>query len=123
MLNQVCIVGRIANKPVIKEDIITKNKYLDAVICVPRNYKNDNGKYDNDYVETRLWNNLANNSIKFLHQGDMIGIKGSVGMEKLKDKKGKTLKKLMVKAEKVTVLAVAKENQSLDKEDKGKEER
>ena len=120
MLNQACIVGRIVNKPCLKQDAINNRQYMDLVVCVSRNYKNDKGEYLSDYIDVRLWEGLATNSLEYLKQGNIVGIKGSISVEK---SKGKKQRKMMLKADKVTSLTVAKESQSKNKENKEREER
>lgn len=69
MLNQVVLVGRI-------EAIDDENTSI--VLRVPRNVKNDEGIYEDDYIGIELLDKLSKNSIKYLEAGTLVGVKGRV---------------------------------------------
>lgn len=69
MLNQVVLVGRI-------EAIDDENTSI--VLRVPRNVKNDEGIYEDDYIGIELPDKLSKNSIKYLEAGTLVGVKGRV---------------------------------------------
>lgn len=86
MLNQIILVG--------KFEKIEKN-----VITMKIEYKNGAGEYVSDKVEVNLAPTIAQNTAKYVHKNDLIGIRGSLYMED-----GKTL----IRADKVTFLGGAK---------------
>ena len=96
MLNQVVIVGRLVEKPIVEENENGK-KVCDIILAVPRSFKNDEGIYDTDFIKCTLWNGIAENTVEYCNKGDVIGVKGRLqclgGNE------------LQVVAEKVTFLA------------------
>ncbi len=96
MVNQLVMVGRLVSDPEIKE---TENgrKVTEIKLAVPRTYKNDEGIYETDFIPAILLGQVAEGTSEYCHQGDMIGVKGS--LQKLKDEP------LQVVAEKVTFLA------------------
>lgn len=99
MMNQILLVGRVANI----EERETSNERTLAVVtlAISRNYKNEEGFYDTDYVDVTLRNNIAQNTMEYCRKGDVIGIKGRV--EKLDGEK-----ELKVIVEKVTFLTSRK---------------
>ena len=69
MLNQVVLVGRI-------EAIDDENTSI--VLRIPRNVKNDEGIYEDDYIGIELPDKLSKNSIGYLEAGTLVGVKGRV---------------------------------------------
>lgn len=99
MLNQVVMVGRLVEKPIVEENENGK-KVCNITLAVNRSYKNDEGIYDTDFIKCTLWNGIAENTVEYCNKGDAIGVKGRLeclgGSE------------LQVVAEKVTFLATNK---------------
>jgi single-strand DNA-binding protein len=76
MLNQVVICGRIVDMTIIEQ---TDEKKVSKVkIAVPRSYKNIDGTYDTDFITCTLWNGIAENTMEYCKQGDIVGIKGRI---------------------------------------------
>lgn len=69
MLNQVVLVGRI-------EAIDDENTSI--VLRVPRNVKNDEGIYEDDYIGIELPDKPSKNSIEYLEAGTLVGVKGRI---------------------------------------------
>lgn len=46
MVNQVILIGRLTNKPILEER--GDKVYSKVTLATPRNYKNINGEYDTD---------------------------------------------------------------------------
>ena len=99
MLNQVVIVGRLVEKPIVEENE-NGRKISEITLAVPRSYKNAEGIYETDFIKCTLWNGIAENTVEYCNKGDLIGVKGRLqclgGNE------------LQVIAEKVTFLATNK---------------
>ena len=95
MLNQVILVGKLTNKPILEEK--GDKVYSKVTLATPRNYKNINGEYDIDYIDVVLFNKIAQSCVEYCKQGDTIGIRGN--LQRLKDKI------LEVHAEKITFLS------------------
>ena len=77
MLNQLVMVGRIANKPELRKTETGKN-VTTITLAVPRNYKNMNGEYDTDFVDCILWGGVAENTAEYCKKGDIVGVKGRI---------------------------------------------
>lgn len=72
MLNQVVIVGRLTETPVLEEEraVIT--------IAVPRSFKNEDGEYETDFIPVQLLKGIAQNTCEYCCKGDIIGVKGRI---------------------------------------------
>ncbi len=94
MLNQSLLVGRIVDTPVIVKE--GDKSFTIVTLSVPRSFRNENGEYDNDVIPCKLWNSIAENTVEYCKQGDLIGVKGRLEM---------TDSGLQVIADKVTFLS------------------
>lgn len=100
MLNNTNLVGRLASNPTIEE---TENnrKVSTITLAVLRSYKNANGEYETDFIPVTLWNGIAENTMAYCKQGDVIGVKGRIQT---------TEGKIEIVAEKITFLSSKKED-------------
>ena len=93
MLNHTVLVGRLVDQPQKDE------KGASITIAVPRSYKNENGEYETDFIQVRLFGGIAIDTCEYCNKGDLIGIKGRLQS----DENG-----LELIAEKVTFLSTNK---------------
>ena len=83
MLNQVAMVGKLVKEP----------KKEELLLLVPRNYKNEDGLYDEDiFVINHKMTSIVEQNI---HEGDLVGVKGKLETEN---------NEIKIKAEKITFL-------------------
>ena len=103
MLNQIILVGRIASDLEINE---TKDNRKEVIIklAVQRNFKNENGIYEIDFIPCTLLNEIAENTVKYCKQSDLIGVRG-----RLQSNENKSI---VVIAEKVTFLSSKVSNET-----------
>lgn len=69
MLNQVVLVGRIE---------VIDDENTSIVLRIPRNVKNEEGIYEDDYIGIELSDKLSKNSIGYLEAGTLVGVKGRI---------------------------------------------
>lgn len=98
MLNQVFLVGRLVSDLEINETE-NKTKECNITLSVPRNYKNEDGIYENDFISIRLYNEIATNVVEYCKKGDLLGIKGRVQTRQEENKNT-----IEIIAEKITFL-------------------
>ena len=103
MLNQIVLVGRVANEMEIKE--VENKKLVTLTLAVPRSYKNADGVYDTDFIKCTLWNSMAENTAEYVKKGDLVGIKGRLQTEEIN---GFSITNVI--AEKVTFLSSSRSN-------------
>ena len=109
MLNQTGLVGRLVKDPEVKK--LENGKSVSTItIAVPRNYKNENGEYDTDFINCILWSNVAESTSEYCKKGDMLGIKGRIQTESY-ETDGKINYSTKVIAERVTFLSSSKINE------------
>lgn len=76
MLNQVTMIGRLVEKPEIKEE--EDRKVCIITLAVPRSYKNEEGIYETDFVDCTLWSSVAERTAEWCNKGDIVCIKGRI---------------------------------------------
>ena len=77
MLNQIILVGRLTS------DIeVVKNeegvKYANITLSIPRNFKNEKGEYDTDFISVIAYDSIAVNTSDYCKKGGIVGVKGRV---------------------------------------------
>lgn len=77
MLNQAVMVGRLLEKPEIKE-LENGKKVGTITLIVPRCYKNEDGEYEKDFIDCMLWSGIAENTAEYCNKGDVVGVKGRI---------------------------------------------
>ena len=110
MNNTLNLIGRVVKDIELKE---TKNgsKFANVTIAIPRNFKNAEGIYETDFIDCRIYNNIAENVNEYVRKGDLIGIRGRLQTEYYKKENGNNEKKLVVIAERVSYLATKKNSE------------
>jgi single-strand DNA-binding protein len=107
MLNQIVLVGRLVGDVEVKE-LESGKRVANAVLAVPRNFKNENGEYDTDFIDVVIWNSIADNTAEYCKKGDIVGIKGRLETNNYETENGEIRKLTQVIAEKVTFLSSSK---------------
>lgn len=77
MINQVTLVGRLTKNPELK--VTLDGVYVTTVtLAVNRNFKNQQGEIDTDFVQCTLWRKMAENLCNYCKKGSLVGITGRI---------------------------------------------
>ena len=87
MLNRVILMGRITHELEVKQTS-SGISALTFSIAVDRNYKNQNGEYDTDFISCVAWRQTAEFIAKFFGKGKMIAVEGQLRPRTYDDKNG-----------------------------------
>ena len=98
MMNQVILVGRITED--FKDFKTLDDSGTLIKVAVTRSCKNSYGEFETDILPVVLYGTIAENTVKYCKQGDVVGVKGSLILEVYQGKKA-----LYVKGEKITFLS------------------
>lgn len=109
-MNQVCVIGRIVNEPEVNETE-NGNKVTSITLAVPRNFKNENGEYETDFIRCTLWKNIAESTAEYCQKGDLVGVKGRLQSTNYEDKEGNKRFSIDIVGERVTFLASKQHNE------------
>lgn len=104
MINQIVLVGRLAQTPQLHLTESGKKK-SEVTLAVPRSYKNIDGEYETDFVDCVLWTNVAESTSEYCKVGDVIGVKGRIQTRMVTKDDGTKYKKTEIIAERVTFLS------------------
>lgn len=104
MLNQLVVVGRLVEKPTLTKSEDGK-EVCRLTLAVPRNYKNAEGIYEEDFLDIVLWNAIASNTVEYCEKGDLVGIRGRVQTRQYETEDGSKNKITELVAEKVSFLS------------------
>lgn len=104
-MNIVSLVGRLTKDPEVK-DFGDGTCRTFITIAVSRDYKNNDGVVEADFINVILWNGIACATKDYCHKGDCIGIKGKLQSRfyETEDKEKKYV--LEVIADKVSFITV-----------------
>lgn len=103
MINNVILVGRLAQDPELRETEKGKN-VCTITLAINKPFRNGLGEYETDFIKCTLWENLAINISEYCQKGATVGIKGRVST-KVQEIEGKKITTLEVIAEKITFLS------------------
>lgn len=112
MNNNVFIIGRLNQNPTMEKlEELDNKEGCKITLSVVREYKNEEGIYETDFIDVILTNNMALSTIKYCHKCDLIGIKGRLQTKVYKTKEGDkvysdiTKKLTFIIADKVTFVS------------------
>ena len=103
MLNQVMLVGRLVDIPVMKT---TKGgvKVANATLQIEQGFKNGLGAYESDYVTASLWRGIAEMIIETAMPGSLVAVKGRLHSRTFECSDSKIITSIEVIAEHVSLL-------------------
>ncbi len=76
-MNQVALVGRITKDPILRK-VSEGRVQTSFVLAVNRNFKNQKGEVDTDFVLCTMWGKPAENTAKHCGKGSLIGVGGRI---------------------------------------------
>ena len=84
-MNKVVLIGRLVRRPELK--YTGSNKAVcDFSIAVNRNYTNDEGERESDFINCQVWNKQAENLCKYQDKGNQIAVDGNLRVQSYDDK-------------------------------------
>ena len=107
MINQVSLIGRLVRTPELFEtDTGRKGSFI--TLAVGRQFKNQDGEYETDFIDCTLWTGVAERTTEYCKTGDIIGIRGRLQTRIVENDDGSKYKRMEIIAERVTFLASAR---------------
>lgn len=87
MINNVTLVGRLTRDVEVK---YTQNGTAVAsfTLAVNRNFKNQNGEIEADFINCVIWRKPAETMAQYTHKGSLIGVVGKLQTRSYDDKNG-----------------------------------
>lgn len=87
MFNKVTLVGRISTDLELRYTGSNK-AYCRFNLAVNKNYKNEYGEYETDFIPVTVWGKPAENLVQYQNKGSLILVDGSISMSNYTDKDG-----------------------------------
>ncbi|MBM7096873.1 MULTISPECIES: single-stranded DNA-binding protein [Alteribacter] len=111
MLNQVNLIGRIVKDPDLSytKDGVPLSRFS---VAVKRNYKNQSGKYDADFIPCTLWQESAERVAEHCGKGSMVSVSGRLQTKLYEDGNNKRIFRMDMIAENVQFLQLKKPGSS-----------
>lgn len=103
MFNEVIIIGKLANEPVLKETN-SGAKVATAVIEVEKGFKNGLGVVESDFVSVVLWRGIAEQLLDCSQLGSIIGVKGRLRTRTFETSETQRVTTMEVIAERITFM-------------------
>lgn len=107
MINNVVLVGRLTRDVDLR---YTSNgtAYASFTLAVERNFKNQNGEKETDFINCAMWRKPAENLANYTKKGSLIGIEGRIQTRNYDNQQGQRVYVTEVLAEKFSFLESAK---------------
>lgn len=86
-MNKVLLIGRLTANPELKYTT-SNNAVTTFSIAVDRNFKNENGNKEADFINIVAWNKKAELIHQYLKKGDRVGIVGRLQVRKYQNERG-----------------------------------
>ncbi|MDQ0232717.1 single-stranded DNA-binding protein [Metabacillus malikii] len=77
MINQVILVGRLTKDPEIRYTA-DGAPVASIILAVNRQFRNQAGEIDTDYVRCTLWRRTAENTANYCRKGSIVGVTGRI---------------------------------------------
>lgn len=103
MINNVVLVGRLT-KAVDLRYTSNGTAYASFTVAVERNFKNQNGEKETDFINCAMWRKAAENFANFTHKGSQVGIEGRIQTRNYENQQGQKVYVTEVLAENFTLL-------------------
>ena len=107
MINNVVVVGRLTRAVDLR---YTSNgtAYASFTLAVDRDFKNQNGERETDFINCAMWRKPAENLANYTKKGSLIGVEGRIQTRNYDNQQGQRVYVTEVLAEKFSFLESAK---------------
>lgn len=112
MSQNICaFVGRLTDKPAGGQTRNNNRSSARFDVAVQRNYKNQNGDYDADFIKCWVFGHGADYLMQYAGQGDTVSVSGELRQNRWTDQQGNKRSELYVLADQVSIIAHPQRNQ------------
>lgn len=111
MINNVTLVGRLVAPPDLRK---TPNNVssLQGTLAVNRNFKNENGDREADFINFQAWRGTADIIAQYCSKGSLIGLTGRIQTRSYDNQQGQRVYVTEVVAESVELLETRNKQQT-----------
>lgn len=112
-MNKAMLIGRITTKPELK-NTSSGTPYTRFSIAINRQYANEDGERETDFINILVWRKQAENVCNYLDKGSQVAIEGRIQTGSYTDKDGNYRTSFEIVADNVQFLEKKKENTPLE---------
>ena len=112
-MNKAMLIGRITTKPELRTTS-SGTPYTRFSIAINRQYANEDGERETDFINILVWRKKAENVCNYLDKGSQVAIEGGIQTGSYTDKDGNYRTSFEIVADNVQFLEKKKENTPLD---------
>lgn len=87
MINRAVLTGRLTRDPELKYTQ-SGNAVCSFALAVDRQFRNQNGDRDADFINCVIWRKSAENFANFTHKGSMVGVDGRIQVRNYENRQG-----------------------------------
>lgn len=87
MINRVVLVGRLTRDPELRKTI--NSAVASFTIAVDNRLKGPNGEKTTSFIPCQAWNQQAENTVKFVRKGSLVGVEGRLNQRTYDSKDGR----------------------------------
>ena len=111
MINRVVLVGRLTRDPELRR---TGNGTAVAsfTLAIDNRLKDANGQYTTSFIPCVVWNQQAENCVRFVHKGSLVGIEGRLNQRTYQNKEGNNVQVIEVMCDSVQYLDPKKQDET-----------
>lgn len=115
-MNNVILIGRLTRDPELRYTV-SNVAVSNLTVAVNRNYTNEEGEKETDYINVTVFKKQAENCKNYLSKGSQVAIKGEIRTDKYQDKDRNTKINFYVLANQITFLDTKKKDTKEPKQD------
>ena len=117
-MNRVCLSGNLCKDVELKKTS-SKKAVVSNTIAVSRDFKNDDGEYETDFIDIVVWEKTAEYLSKYAKKGDRIELVGKWQVRKYQtsDGKNRVVNECVVEWLKITNSKKQEEVQPVEEDD------
>lgn len=116
-MNIVCLIGRLTKDVELKYSQ-SGTAFGSFTVAVNRQFKNQNGESETDFIPVKVFRNTAENCKKYIGKGSLVSVEGRMQIDRYEDRDGNTKYSTSVMANNVTFLESKKDRENnISKED------
>lgn len=109
MLNRAILTGRLTRDPELRYTT-SGTAVVQATIAVDRQFKNQQGEREADFINLVIWRKAAENFANFTHKGSLVGIDGRIQTRTYENKQGQRVYVTEINVDNFSLLEPRQEN-------------
>ncbi len=109
MLNRAILTGRLTRDPELRYTT-SGTAVVQATIAVDRQFKNQQGEREADFINLVIWRKAAENFANFTHKGSLVGIDGRIQTRTYENKQGQRVYVTEINVDSFSLLEPCQDN-------------